>query len=116
MALSNFTDKTITITEEVRTTVWWESSIVENVIYNNIPCAYFFERQVQEPTQSVREVQQWRVSVMIDPGSINTRMWMKAVITDPSLWTIITWIIENINLRRRVDWTPDNIQFNLKNI
>jgi len=115
MSIQSFMHNTCTITEENRTTSWWESIITDNVLYSNIKCSFFFQRLVEEPTQSTRNSTRWRVSVIVEPDKTNIKDWQKVVIHDTNMWDIINWVVENTKIYRHVNTgINQHIQFNIK--
>jgi hypothetical protein len=112
MSVTNFLFDTVTIKEISTTLSSWEETIIETVIYNEIPCKFYELSNTLKQTKESKQTSQSSFRCIITADRVNIRDWMLAIVSSPlaEVWKFtIAWT----RLLKKVDRTGSHIEFDL---
>ena len=113
MPLNQFLSQTCTIFEKQVDNSGIEPIVTIVDIYTNIPCYYYKKGSSSwniSDTKLASNTNLNEYKVMLEPSRINVRQWMSITITDPDIWDIWTYKIEDVKVNRLIDNSLDSIE------
>ena len=114
--LQDFLNNTCTIKQITTTIVGWESVKTETAIYTNISCYYYRASARLDETNLAENTNLSSYKVILEPNRTLVRRWMFIDVSDPDLWNIWKYKIEDVKLNRLIDWSKDSIELTISAI
>ena len=108
--LQDFLNNTCTIKQITTTLVGWESVKTETAIYTNIRAYYYKSTAKFTESNLAENTNLSNYKVILEPNRTLVKRWMFIDISDPDLWNIWKYKIEDVKVWRLIDGSRDHIE------
>ncbi len=94
-----------TIKKPIILNSWWEEYKSYEAIYTSIPCRYYKNsKSTLRDSNIASETSINKFNIIINPSNYEIEIWYEVEISDPNVWVIWDFIVEEIKAQRLFSW------------